>query len=328
MDELNSRLNKITKDESNRRKRKIIILLSFFAGLFIVGIFLLKDNSTKEAAIIKTNSVPKKNIEVITDSTGIPVTQQNTIGPAEKNNNQSKIFSQEIKQNKKSTNDIQEIHEEKKILAKPVEKEIMEIPPMLSEEDNTLSATIQGSENCETVTFPTPLSETDNPVDRLPVAVPNGDFENWNSMLLPDSWTTNSCPVCVSPFMTDIVRRDSDACGGFTAAKFLYNNVNAAWAENRFAVHSHPLNLTACVKCNLTGTDTVLIKVNLLNNSNVVDSGLWLNTNAINNYTQIMIPITQNSLPVDSIVIFIRGGQGSRFPSNNTEFWVDKIKLN
>jgi hypothetical protein len=159
------------------------------------------------------------------------------------------------------------------------------------------------------------------------IPVPNGSFETWDAMYNPVNWTTNSCAVCLGPFITDIVQPDSDACNGVLAAKFIYNQVYAAWAENRFSVSTHPSDLTACVKCNLNGTDTVLIKVSLLHNSSVVDSGEWTGTVFIGNYSVITIPITQNASQIDSAVIFIRGGKGVGSPSNGTKFWVDNLEL-
>ena len=171
--------------------------------------------------------------------------------------------------------------------------------------------------NKESVILPGASNQT-----QQTITVPNGSFENWTA-LLPENWTTNSCPACAAPFMTDIVQADSDTCAGNLAAKFYYI-VYPAWAENRFSISAHPLNLTACVKCNLFGTDTVMIKVSLLHNSLVVDSGQWISTSSINNYSSITLPLTQNSLQVDSAVIYIQGPHGTGFPL----FWVDDVELN
>ncbi len=168
-----------------------------------------------------------------------------------------------------------------------------------------------------------------SPTNQSPQAIPipNGSFENWDSMYLPDNWKTNSCPLCLGPFIQDVVQRDAGAFTGTFAAKFIYNQVYAAWAENKFSISIHPSNLVAFIKCNLSGTDTVLIKISLLHNSAIVDSGRWTGTTFIGSYSQINIPITQNSTQADSAIIFIRGGQGIGFPSNGTEFLVDKLEL-
>ncbi len=94
------------------------------------------------------------------------------------------------------------------------------------------------------------------------IPIPNGDFENWNSLSL-QNWKTNSCRLCTPPYETYIIKQDSDFYHGQFAAKFIYNNVYPAKAENKFSVPSHPSNLKAYVKFNLYGTDTVTYKINL-----------------------------------------------------------------
>jgi hypothetical protein len=159
------------------------------------------------------------------------------------------------------------------------------------------------------------------------IPIPNGDFETWDNMSLLANWETNSCPVCVPPYETYIVTKDSSAYHGRFAAKFVYNNVYASWAENKFSIPRHPSNLTGYVKCNLFGTDTVTIKIKLYNNTAIVDSGKWLGTSSIVNYLKINIPITQSSSYVDSALIRIQGGRKIGYPNSNTEFWVDNLSL-
>ncbi len=156
--------------------------------------------------------------------------------------------------------------------------------------------------------------------------VPNGDFESWNA-LSPKYWKTNSCPFCLPPFDTYIVQQDSSPYEGKFAAKFIYNNVYPAWAENKFAISNHPDNLTAFVKCNLYGNDTVSVKIKLLKNTTVVDSGQWFGTANITKYTQINIPVTQSLSKVDTAIITILGGHKQGYPLNNTEFWIDNLEL-
>lgn len=158
------------------------------------------------------------------------------------------------------------------------------------------------------------------------IPVPNGDFENWTAQL-PDNWTTNSCPACVPTYETYIVQQDSSAYQGQFAAKFLYNNMYTAWAHNGFSVTSHPQQLSAYVKCHLAPTDSVLIRVKVFNNNIEVDNGEWYGTSSINNYSQIVIPISQNTLHADSVSIYIEGGRRGSFTCNNTEFWVDEVEL-
>src|SRR4029077_8481519 len=108
------------------------------------------------------------------------------------------------------------------------------------------------------------------------IVIPNGDFEDWGGGPLPSIWQTNSCPYCVPPFETYVVQQDSNAAyHGKYAAKFIYNNVFAAFARNRFPIPDHPSMLKAFVKCNMFGADTVLIKIVLFSHATVVDSGQW-----------------------------------------------------
>ena len=154
------------------------------------------------------------------------------------------------------------------------------------------------------------------------IPVPNGDFENWDNTLLLSIWETNSCPTCVPPYETYIVQKDNTVFNGQFAAKFIYNNVYAAWAKNTFFVSQHPTILSAYVKCNISTLDTVSIKIDLFTNNSITDSGSWIGTSQISNYTKIDIPITQNSQSVDSATIKIVAGNKS-----GTELWVDNLKL-
>jgi hypothetical protein len=137
--------------------------------------------------------------------------------------------------------------------------------------------------------------------------IPNAGFENWTN-LKPDDWETNSCPLCDPPFETYIVRQDSDACQGTYSAKFINNNAFFAWAETKFAAAIHPLNLFACVKSNIQNGDSVKIDIIIYDNGRIADEGHWLNKSTISTYTNITIPIGQNSMVVDSIKIKITGG--------------------
>lgn len=158
------------------------------------------------------------------------------------------------------------------------------------------------------------------------ITIPNGDFENWTTTPLPENWKTNSCPLCLPPFETYIVRQEASAYHGQFAAKFIYNSVYIAWAENKFYIPGHPSNLTAYVKCNLYGPDTVAIKIKLFHNSAVADSGYWLGTASTTGYMKISIPITQNASKVDSALIRIEGGQ-KKVSGGSTEFCVDNLSF-
>ena len=159
------------------------------------------------------------------------------------------------------------------------------------------------------------------------ITIPNGDFENWSASFDLQNWNTNSCPYCVPAWETYIVQKDPNVHHGQFSAKFIYNSVYASYAENKFPIPYHPSSLKGYVKCNLYGTDTVTVQIELFNNSVIVDSGQWLGTYSINNYLQFNIPITQNVSQADSALIRIQGGHKIGYPSNTTEVWVDDLTL-
>lgn len=159
------------------------------------------------------------------------------------------------------------------------------------------------------------------------LTIPNGDFERWTSTNRLQSWTSNSCPECVPPYETYIVQKDSNAYHGKYAAKFIYNNVYAARAENKFYVSRHPATLTAYVMVGFYGADTVSIKIRLYKGTAKIDSGQWLGTSSYSQYTRIVIPVTQSSMQADSAKITITGGHMSSRLNTNTVFWVDDLML-
>ena len=157
-------------------------------------------------------------------------------------------------------------------------------------------------------------------------AIPNGDFENWNSNSL-QNWETNSCPLCVPAFETYIVQQETGAYHGKYAAKFIYNNVYTAWAQNKFPVQNHPSGMASYVRCDLFGMDTVSITIKLFDHGVLVDSGQWLGTSSIANYKEIDIPITQNSANADTALIKIEGGHEFDSADKYTTLWVDYLSL-
>jgi len=161
--------------------------------------------------------------------------------------------------------------------------------------------------------------------------IPNYDFENWTSKL-PDNWKTNSCPMCVPSWNPYIAQQDSQIVyHGKYSLKLIYNLIFPSWVESKFAISQHPSSLHGYVKCNLYGTDTVSIKIKLLNNSLVVDSGEWSSTTAINSWTAVNIPISHTTSTIDSVLILIVGGKykdSTTNFTNSTTFWVDDLSLN
>jgi hypothetical protein len=188
MDELNNEFKKTAEDFSltpasetwmhveadirrRKRKRRLIIFFFLLAGLLAGGMFLLNNDSHKDLTAAKTNSGSQKNAVAINHSMTTPVTQQNIsmekVNPSNERNKSSEIVAQKRNQDRKSKNAVVENHAAKDDSVPLIENEVINIPPMLSEEDNQGPGTIEGSENCETVTFPTPLTESNNQVDSL-----------------------------------------------------------------------------------------------------------------------------------------------------------------
>lgn len=62
------------------------------------------------------------------------------------------------------------------------------------------------------------------------------------------------------------------------------------------------------MKSNIQSGDSVKIDIIIYYNGKVADEGHWLNKSTISTYTSITIPISQNSISVDSIKIKITGG--------------------
>lgn len=159
--------------------------------------------------------------------------------------------------------------------------------------------------------------------------IPNMDFENWETCIWrtqPVGWSTNGC----GQFTSKYVLPDSMAYNGFLAMKLKNSGLYKPWAYTGFPITLHPYSLKGYVKFNLANTnDTVSVKIVLFNNSMAVDSGEWIGTSSISNYTQISIPITQSALTIDSAMVFIAGG--NHLTNNQwgmgTDFWVDNLSL-
>jgi hypothetical protein len=156
------------------------------------------------------------------------------------------------------------------------------------------------------------------------IIIPNGDFEKWNTIPKPEDWEASGCPPCLPPFDTYIVKQVTDASHGQYAAKFIFNGYWLAFAENKFAVPYHPSILSAYFKCDMDASaiDTTSIKISLLKNGIIVDSGKWTGITPRAAYTKLNIPISQSATTVDSALIRIQGGI-----NKNTILWVDNLTL-
>lgn len=165
-------------------------------------------------------------------------------------------------------------------------------------------------------------NKNDSGVRYSALPIPNGDFENWNALPIPDDWHTNSCPLCVPPYETYIVQKATDAEHGQFAAKFVYNNVYKSFAEIKFPISVHPNLLTAYTKSNIGPGDTATIHVELFAGRNIVDQGIYYETASSSLYKKVQIPITQTTQAVDSAFIRIEGGK-----IQQTEFSVDNLQF-
>lgn len=175
------------------------------------------------------------------------------------------------------------------------------------------------------------------PAEELPM--PNSDFENWTDGLLPENWQTNSCYVCVPQMETYIVQKDSQVVYHGNYCMKLINNlvdtggyIPPAWAKNEFELTGYPSSLHGYVKCNVTGNDTVSIKIEVLFEGNPINGGIWESTSSINNWTEVNIPVSDTNTPFafDSALITITGGKykdSTTTLSNSTTLWVDKFSL-
>ena len=152
------------------------------------------------------------------------------------------------------------------------------------------------------------------------IPIPNGDFEQWDNMPNLAIWQTNSCPPCVPPYETYIVKKVTDAANGQFAAKLVYNSVYSSYANNKFAISLHPTSLTGYIKSSIASGDTAIIHIDLFSGNNIVDNGNFYETSSNASYRKINIPISQTVTNVDSVLIKIIGGK-----KQSTELFVDDL---
>ena len=169
--------------------------------------------------------------------------------------------------------------------------------------------------------------------------IPNSDMENWTFQPTLIGWQTNSQPLTTPPIDPYVVRMDSDRYSGNWAADLHANGVFKAWATTIFAVPSHPDHLSLYYKLlfppcvndsNNAQKDTASVKVLLLYQGAVVDSGFWQSSIAQLNYGQLIVPLSQNSTVFDSCRITLTGGDvlgGCGIVAASTEFKVDHLEL-
>lgn len=169
--------------------------------------------------------------------------------------------------------------------------------------------------------------------------IPNAGFELWDNQPVPLLWETNSRPITDPAWEPYIVRQDTERYSGNYAANFWANGFFKAYATTTFPVAIHPVDLSLYYKLSFAPCvndpgfpekDTVSVLVEILNNGTVVDQGYWERTSTSFNYSQLVIPISQNAAVFDSCRITIWGGKvfgGCGIIAAATEFKVDELEL-
>ncbi len=175
----------------------------------------------------------------------------------------------------------------------------------------------------------------------LKAQIPNSDVELWDNQPVLLQWQTNSRPLTLPPYNPYVVVKDTDAFSGTYSANFIGNGVFHSYGTTTFAINNRASSLElqykllfpACVNANGSQEkDTVSVLVEILNGGNVVDQGYHeFNTTSVLNWTNLLIPISSNSLQFDSCRISITGGKvygGCGIVAAATEFKVDHLTLN
>ena len=140
------------------------------------------------------------------------------------------------------------------------------------------------------------------------LTIPNGDFELWDSQPKLLNWQTNSCPLCMVQMNMYLVQKDSLAYTGQWAAGFVSNFSFPGIAQQTFAIDEPTHVLSATIRSNISAGDTASIKVYLISNKQVFDSGIWYETSSTPQYKTITIPFTPvTGIMPDSAKIIITG---------------------
>jgi len=155
------------------------------------------------------------------------------------------------------------------------------------------------------------------------LTIPNGDFELWDSQPKLLNWQTNSCPMCMVQMNMYLVQKDSLAYTGQWGARFVSNFSFPGIAQQTFAIDEPTHAMSADIRSNMTAGDTASIKVYLISNKQVFDSGIWYETSSTPQYKTITIPFTPvTGIMPDSAKIIITGGK-----KVTSSFTVDYLYL-
>lgn len=164
--------------------------------------------------------------------------------------------------------------------------------------------------------------------------IPNGNFDDWEDYggwyYNPNQWITSNAQTTCS----DVFRDPISYNGNYAMKVRTYGCFG--WAQTSFQFDStlHPLFLNCFVRTNIVGIDTVLIIIELLNDTNIVDYGSWTNSVSISAYSKITIPISQTNTTVNGARIYVKSGVNNAttinidslyFSGTNTSLSFNKV---
>jgi len=198
-------------------------------------------------------------------------------------------------------------------------------------------------------------SETPVPVDEIP----NGDFENWeslNNMDKPTSWSTSNLNLFSVVIFNTVTKSSSDKFLGEYSARLetksqiidnsplkvvgllTLGNFNVNIATKKASVSggipfiTHPLMLEGNYKYLAVGNDSCFItlaltKFNSINKTQDTIADAKFSSASVSDWTSFSIPIHYHSeLKSDSLNIIILSSDTSIFNAGST-MWIDNLKL-
>lgn len=165
--------------------------------------------------------------------------------------------------------------------------------------------------------------------------VPDGDLEQWTNRGRDDlvCWHDNACPMCVPACSRDVFRKDStNVFHGKYSAKMIARGCSPSETWIKFPLTKHPAALTVYIKKHDI-TDTATISITLYYNGKVVDEGRLTNNESLDEFTEMVVPISQHAAQIDSAEIRVKFGN-ERFHGYHTthytevpQMWIDYFML-
>ena len=152
--------------------------------------------------------------------------------------------------------------------------------------------------------------------------IPNNNFELWEWSVLggenPNEWyTSNGDLIPVNVFKDSLTQYSGNYAVMLTNIVGVPGTIGCG-----FPISYHPFQLKGYFKSEFISADTASIKISLFNNNQVVDSGEYLITTSIANWTSIAITISMNSTIIDSAAINITACN-----QQQNKCWVDLLTL-